>query len=284
MKTIALVNPAAGGVDSDGLERMRAALESAGVRDADVVALDTADSDSQLAELAAKDPDMFVIWGGDGTLRAAMSTLGERTKNLLLLPGGTMNMLTKAIHGDMAWDAILARVIAEPRRRTIPAGEANGHLFYCAMIAGAPVRLAEAREAVRRGELVKAASEAKSALESMESLHMEAKFRNGYDLGGKLPQTSMIAALVGPLSRGGGMEIAALSDLSAAGAMGLVWSSLVSDWRTAENVQIVEAQSLEINAEDGEDIPILIDGEPMQAGARIRVRYLPEAAQCLTAQ
>lgn len=284
MKTIALVNPAAGGVAADGLDRIRAALQTAGVSNAEVVELDTDNCETQLSELARQDPDMFVVWGGDGTLRTAMSTLGERTRNLLLLPGGTMNMLTKAIHGDLPWDEILSRVIAEPRRRTIPAGAANGHTFYCAMIAGAPVRLAEAREAVRRGELVKAASEAKSALESLESLHLDAKFRNGYDLGGKLPQTSMIAALVGPLSRGGGMEIAALSDLSATGAMALVWSSLVSDWRTAENVQIVPAQSLEISSEDGEDIPVLIDGESLEAGSRVRVKYIPEAAQCLTAQ
>lgn len=283
MKTFALVNPAAGSVPADGLEQMSAALERAGVRDADVITLEGAGCQDQMTALADMDPDLLVVWGGDGTLRSALSLLGPRTPNLLLLPGGTMNMLTKAIHGDQPWDEILEAVLRSPQRRTIPAGEANGHLFYCAMIAGAPVKLAEAREAVRRGELVKAAAAASTALEAMESLHLEARFRDGYQSSGKLPHTNMIAALVGPLSRNGGMEIAALSDLTAGGTLGLMWSSMVSDWRAAGNVEIVEAERMTIEAEEDEDIPILVDGEAVEAGRTVRVKYIAEATMCLTA-
>ncbi len=283
MKTIALVNPAAGSVPEDGLEHMSEALKEAGVHDADIVILDPEDCQSQLTGIADASPDLMIVWGGDGTLRSAMSLAGQRTSNLLLLPGGTMNMLTKAIHGDLPWQDILKNVLTSPQRRTIPAGKANDHLFYCAMIAGAPVKLAEAREAVRRGDVVKAAVEARSALEAMESLHLEARFRNGYDSSGRLPHTNMIAALVGPLSRGGGMEIAALSDLTTGGTLGLMWSSIVSDWRLADNVEIINADRMTIEAEEDEDIPILVDGEAVEAGQVVRVSFVPEAAQCLTA-
>lgn len=37
--------------------------------------------------LAAQQPDLFVVWGGDGTLKGALETVGQITPNLLLLPG-----------------------------------------------------------------------------------------------------------------------------------------------------------------------------------------------------
>ena len=99
MKTIALYNPAAGSVTPDGGEKLRAALEEAGVRGADFLELDRANCETQLKELADANPDLLVVWGGDGTLRTALTVAGQ-TPNLLLLPGGTMNLLTKSIHGD----------------------------------------------------------------------------------------------------------------------------------------------------------------------------------------
>ncbi|HEX5007132.1 MAG TPA: diacylglycerol kinase family protein, partial [Hyphomonadaceae bacterium] len=171
MKTFALYNPASGSVTADGGEKLRAALDEAGVRGAELVELDREDCEKQLKLLAAANPDLLIVWGGDGTLRTAL-TLAGQTPNLLLLPGGTMNLLTKSIHGDKAWDVILKEVLAGPKRKVIPAGKANDENFYCAMLAGAPARLAEAREALRRGELVKAAAEARAALETLSNLNL----------------------------------------------------------------------------------------------------------------
>src|SRR5688572_25556929 len=106
MKTIALYNPASGSVTADGAERLRAALEDAGVRGADLVEMNRDDCERQLKRLAGSNPDLFVVWGGDGTLRTALNLIGQ-TSNLLLLPGGTMNLLTKSIHGDKTWEDIL---------------------------------------------------------------------------------------------------------------------------------------------------------------------------------
>lgn len=281
MKTIALYNPAAGSVTPDGGEKLRAALEEAGVRGADLVELDRENCETQLKEFAAANPDLFVVWGGDGTLRTAL-TLAGQTPNLLLLPGGTMNLLTKSIHGDKPWDVVLKDVLAGPKRTIIPAGKVNDEHFYCAMLAGGPTRLAEAREALRRGELVKAAVEARAALDTLGNLNLEARYRDGYTFERAcLPPTSIIGVLVGPMARAAEMEVAALTDSTPGAALNAIWSSFVSDWRSAPGVTVAPARSLVIEG-DG-PIPVIIDGEAIEAGDTVRVSYVKEAAQCLTA-
>jgi diacylglycerol kinase family enzyme len=61
-----------------------------------------------------------------------------------------------------------------------------------------------------------------------------------------------------------------------------MWSSFLSDWRSAPNVTVVPARSLVIESGDG-DIPVIIDGEAIEVGDTVRVSYVKEAAQCLTA-
>ena len=85
--------------------------------------------------------------------------------------------------------------------------------------------------------------------------------------GGRLPTTSIIGAIVGSLTKSGkGMEVAALADPTTTGALNVVWTSFFTDWRSAPGVTIAPATSLEIGNEDGGDIPVIADGEPMEAG------------------
>lgn len=284
MKTVALFNPTSGSVSGEAAERLSAALETAGVHGADVVEIDQSDCEGQLKRLAAAKPDLFVVWGGDGTLRAALGVIGKAAPNLLLLPGGTMNLLARSIHGDRAWDQVLADVLAAPKRVTLSAGKVNDEIFfYCAMLAGAPARFAEARESLRRGELVKAATEARAALETLGTLHLDARYRDGYTFEhGRLPATSIVGALVGPLAHNHPMEIAALAEPSPGAALNVIWSSFVSDWRNAPGVTIVPARSMVIESDAG-DIPIIVDGEAIEVGRRAHVKHVEEAAQCLTA-
>lgn len=285
MKTIALFNPRSGSVPADAHERLRAVLEEAGHGGADLVETHPEDQEGQLRELAAASPDLFIVWGGDGTLRAALSTVGEVTSNLLLLPGGTMNLLPRTLHGEKTWDNVLRDVIRSPRRHILPAGEVNGERFYCAMLAGAPARFAEARESLRRGDIGKAAEEARVAIDVLNNLHLDARYADGYTFGGaKLPTTSVIGAVIGSLTKAGsGMEVAALANPTTGGALNVVWSSFFSDWRNAPGVEVSPATSLEIASADDEEIPVIADGEHVEGGSQVRVRFIAEAATCLVA-
>ncbi len=284
MKILAIINPASGGVVADGERRMREVLVGLRHGDAEIVTLDPAACIKDMRALAQSRPDMAIVWGGDGTLRAALAEFAPYTPNLVLLPGGTMNLLVKSIHGDRPWDEILHDTIASPRRRPVMAGECNGERFYCAMLAGAPARLAEARESLRRGDLGAVVSETAAALDVLQSTRLSARYAGRYTFGRDLlPPTSVIGAMVGPLAREGEMEVAALADPSALTALGVVWSSLTGDWRSAPGVAVALARTLEIASETGEPIPVILDGEAIEPTDIVTVSYLGKAAECLTA-
>jgi diacylglycerol kinase family enzyme len=285
MKTIALFNPKSGSVPADGRERLQAVLESAGHAHAELVEADPGDPGAQLRELAARGPDLFIVWGGDGTLRAALTEVGAKTSNLLLLPGGTMNLLPRILHGEKSWEDVLRDVIKGPRRKTLPAGEVNGQAFYCAMLAGAPARFAEAREALRRGDLGKAAGEARAAIDVLNTLHLGARYSNGYAFADeRLPTSSVIGAVIGALTKTGeGMEVASLANPTTGGALNVVWTSFFTDWRNAPGVEVAPATSLDVESEDGEQIPVIADGEPADADERVHVTFREKAAECLVA-
>ena len=79
------------------------------------------------------------------------------------------------------------------------------------------------------------------------------------------------------------MEVAALASPTTGGALNVVWSSFFTDWRTAPGVTVVPANAMEIVNTDGGDIPVIADGEHIDAGPKVTVSFVEEAAQCLTA-
>lgn len=285
MKSIALFNPKSGSVPPDARERLMAALQEAGVNGAELIETDPDDCNGQLARLAETRPDLFVVWGGDGTIRAALSIVGPTTPNLLLLPGGTMNLLPRAIHGEKAWDQVLRDVMAEPKRIDLSAGSVNGHLFYCAMLAGAPAQFAEVRESLRRGDIAKAAASTATAIETLRNLHLEARYADGYAFkDSRLPTSSIVGAIIGSLTKAGhGMEVASLANPTTTGALNVVWTSFFTDWRNAPGVEVAPATSLDIGNDDGGDIPVIADGEPIESAPRLEVTFVEKASQCLSA-
>jgi len=285
MKTIALFNPRSGSVPPDAREKMAAVLGEYGITDPEMVETDPEDCAGQIRALAEKQPDLFMVWGGDGTIRSALSIAGPITDRLLILPGGTMNLLPKAVHGDKTWDQIVRDVLKHHTTQTLSAGDVNGELFYCAMLAGAPARFAEVRENLRKGDLGAAAAGAAGAIDTLKSLNLVASYADGYSfVDSRLPVSSVVGAVIGSLTRTGrGMEVASLANPTATGALNVVWTSFFTDWRKADGVETAPAISLEIGNDDGGDIPMIADGEPVEAAPVARVKFVERASQCLAA-
>jgi hypothetical protein len=80
------------------------------------------------------------------------------------------------------------------------------------------------------------------------------------------------------------MEVACLSHPSLGSALDAVWSSFHAGWRNLEGLTIVPAQTLVIDNEDGDSIPVIVDGEAIEVGTHLRVTYVEEAARCLVAE
>jgi diacylglycerol kinase family enzyme len=281
-RAIAVVNTAAGGTGANALHRMRQALRRLGIHEAEVVAFDFGDGAAQLRRLASGEPDAFIVWGGDGTHRTALGTLGLEPSRLVLLPGGTMNLLSRFLHGPAPWDRILEAVLAASAPRPLPAGEIKGERFFCAMLAGAPARFAQARESLRHGQIGRAMGEVGVALDAIHDLHLRARYRNG-GAEHKLAETCLVAALVGPLSNGRGMEVAALPHPTVATTLDAIWSSFHQGFRNLPGIAIADAEGLEVDNTSEDAIPVIIDGEAIRTGRRVDVRFVEQGAWCLTA-
>ncbi len=94
--------------------------------------------------------DLLVIAGGDGT---AVSVLQQARQAgvmaaMIPLPLGTANLLPRRLYGDRSFQTILSE-LEDYQSLTLPAGEVAGRYFFVAMMAGAPVRFGQAREAMR---------------------------------------------------------------------------------------------------------------------------------------
>lgn len=284
MKTIALINSMAGSVGASGAQRLRSALAKVGLDHADIRELDRQDSRLQLTRIEEEAPDLLIAWGGDGTHRSVLEVLGRHTSRLLLLPGGTMNLLPKWLHGDKPWEAVLWSVLASPTPRLLPAGKIGDSLFFCAMLAGVPARFAEAREDIRRGDLGRAVHDAGLALGSVQTTHLETSF--GKDLrhaDHHFPPGNVVGALVGPLAGNNRMEVVRTSLPSGLSALEFAWSSFASSWRTRPGIAIEAADVLVIDDADGAEIPAIIDGERINPGPSLEVTFVEGAATCLVA-
>ena len=282
MSTLAVVNSAAGGVGPDGRERIRNALAHLGHDSAEIVEFDRAAGVRQFRRMCEQPRDCVVVWGGDGTHRTALNAIGRDTDRLLLLPGGTMNLLTKWLHGNRPWQAILEAVLARGRARVLPAGQVNGNLFFCALLAGAPAWLAGARESLRAGDLGHAFHDVEEASNATRNLHLVSRSPDANAGTAEAAGGNMVGAFVGPLSSSGSMEVSTLAVPSLISAIEAIWSSFRADWRQLADTRIRIRQSLIIESSEGADIPVIMDGERVDVGSRFRIDFAERGARCLT--
>jgi len=129
-----VANPAAGkGRQGRQEQRLRAALEAAGVA-GEWLETRAPDDGIALAEGSAREgASMVVAVGGDGTVNEVVGGLlrvPAETRPLLgVFPAGTGNDYSRLL-GLRAWDVEgAARVLLDRRVRTLDAGEVNGRFF-----------------------------------------------------------------------------------------------------------------------------------------------------------
>lgn len=105
-----------------------------------------------VADLDAAEVDTLVVLAGDGTINHAACRYSEWRGALLILPGGTMNLLAKALHGNAAAEEIVAGARAA-RAVSLPLVEAEGHCAFVGLILGPATSWNRARERLRAGKL-----------------------------------------------------------------------------------------------------------------------------------
>lgn len=122
----------------------------------------------EAATLRANNIDLLLVWTGDGTINAAATKVAGWDGAVLPLPGGTLNLLSKALHGDRPVRDILADVLSgKARRRPIPTVRSDSGEAFITVVAGPATHWAEVRETMRQDGIIEASRAAPETLETM---------------------------------------------------------------------------------------------------------------------
>lgn len=272
-----LVNPASGGVGPNAAAEVDAILSRYDVT-ARVVTLDGPHISKQIAEALQARPDVLFVLAGDGTARSVASRAGPDGPLIGPLPGGTMNMLPKALYGAGNWQEALERALDEGVAQPVAGGEVDGEAFYCAAIMGSPALWAPAREAVREGRIRLAYLYARRALRRAFSGRIRFALDDG--LREKAEALVLISPMISrAMDDNVGLEAAVMKTARTSDAVRLAAHALFTDWRRDPSVETRPTRHVIIVSRA--NIPAVVDGEPMNLGREARVRFLPRAFMAL---
>jgi len=274
-----VVNPKSGGVGAKAAAECEALCRAFEGVQWNLVEADPAKVGQAVEDALAKRPDLLVVLAGDGTARTAASLAGPDGPLIAPLPGGTMNMLPKALYGTTDWKEALNVALTDGAVRPVGGGEVEGQAFYCAAVLGSAALWAPAREAVRSGAPKLAWLYAKRAFRRTFSRRI--RFRLDDD---NIASKSMALALISPLISRAleaplGLEAASLNPAHAREAFRLATRALFADWRADPAVETRVVQKAQVWART--PIPAILDGESVQLGHRAEVRYVSCAFRAL---
>jgi diacylglycerol kinase family enzyme len=224
------------------------------------------------AETAGQKPDLLIVLGGDGTIRAAADACAERGAYLIPLPGGTMNMLPRALYGDLSWEDALEKILTAPSLKVLSGGRIAGQQFLVAAIAGAPALWAEPRESIREGDIVDAIEKGRVAFRRT----FETKVQ--YLISGRIKGEAEAVAVISPtISRemsdsDQALEVAVIDVDSAGDVISLATSAAFNKWRDDRNVLLTKTKR--VSMQSSKDIPAMLDGENVNLGTNAEVNFI----------
>lgn len=260
-RAIVVVNERAGSVARDSADQLVAQLRDLGGDVAGVFR-----SPEEIEPAAAKGADLVVVLGGDGTARAAAEMFGAGPA-LVLLPGGTMNVLPQALYGSRSWPEALAAAIGHGRIARLVAGDANGKRFFIAAFFGAPTLLARVREAVRDGHLRVAWRRLQNAFQRAFARRLAVRVANG-----SAARAEAFGVLCPPYNgaiEGQALEWVRLNWFGVSDMVRVGLRSVIGAWRDDPSVDFTRNVRGEVRSPGF--IPAILDGEPVMFFSRVDV-------------
>ena len=224
--------------------------------------------------------DLLIIYGGDGTCKSGAIVAREAGIALVALPGGTMNMLPKALYGTDDWQVALERALSQESPRWQAAGNINDHIFFCGAIIGDPILMSEARESLRDGEVIKAVKKLPGIMSAI-SHGEEFEFtvdRKRFDKDVNALQVYCPYMSAGATSPDH-FELASVPQLSMSEVIGIGAKAIAQDWRDSGHVKTALARHVTIKGQGAFDI--LLDGEPEQINCPVNIGLEPQGVLVL---
>lgn len=276
-----LVNPLSGSVGAGAAAEAESILADYAC-EASVVTLKAGEFDAQIQAALDACPDVLFVLAGDGTAGSIASRAGPDGPLIAPLPGGTMNMLPKALYGASDWKTALKVALEEGAPQVVAGGEVSDgdttQAFFCAAVFGSPALWAPAREAIRVGKPGLAWAYARRALKRAFSGKMR------FCLDGQPPRRAEALVLISPMisramDEDTGLEAAVMNPSDAAEVFRLAAHAVFDDWRQDPAVTTRTTRRVELRARSR--IPAVIDGEPLLLRPEARVRFIRKAFRAL---
>ncbi len=252
MKTLWFVtNPQSGSATQEKCVALEAVFAERGLTLAGRTAF-PAEPIPDMATLDSAGVDTVVLFAGDGTINAALCALADWSGAFLILPGGTMNMLAKMLHGDADPAAIVHAAHVDARRVALPYVAAGPHRAFVGLIIGPAAHWGRAREAARAGRVARLAGALRNAWR--RTFGRGIRLRGISDMDGRYQ-----AIFVAPTD--GALQVNAVDARDWGAIAELGWSWLTGDWVAARAVTRREAAQIEPYS--SRPVLALFDGEPV---------------------
>lgn len=259
-----VVNPASGGNAAEAVEDLRRVLGEAGFG----VACETAfpgDPAPTPEDLERADIGLVAVYAGDGTINTVVTGLYGWHGAVLVLPGGTMNLLSRRLHGERAVAAIIAD-IAAGRVRTIrpKVARSGGGDALAGLLVGPATRWGEVREAMRSFDVLETAERAGEAL---------AETTTGAPVACIEPRIGQAEGypLLALDPREGGLHVAAYHAETPGEYLSQTLALIRRNFREGPHDDLGEVPELVVAAQDGGPVDLLVDGEQAEGAAKEHV-------------
>jgi len=222
------------------------------------------------AMLDAGGIECVAVFAGDGTINALLTALAGWRGAVLVLPGGTMNLLYHRLHGDRTMEQVIAAAAsgrAATRRPGVircPFGTA-----YAGMLAGPGTTWGKVREAMREADVIELASGTVEALEETLAGDMIACRNPALGRAEGYPLVSLTP-------HDGGIEVEAYHAESAGQFIEQAWALLRRNFREGPHDALGRVPELSLASTHGQEFRLLVDGELVEAASEVEF----EVAAC----
>lgn len=266
IRAFVLVNESAGSVGKGARDALLSIVAEVG---AEVIAVREDVNDLAACRREAFKADVIIVLGGDGTARAAAEAFSAGPP-LILLPGGTLNILPHALYGERNWQDALRGALKGGRVVRLVGGKANGKKFFVAGLFGPPTLLARARESVRKGHFLEAIRRFDHAFRRMFSRPMVVHAE-----GSAVARVEGVGVLC-PAYAGeiqdSALEWVQLDVTRVTEFIRVGLRSVIGGWRDDDTIALSRAQRGEIRSRGV--IPAVLDGEPVTFMSRVKIEIL----------
>lgn len=154
-----VVNEASGSNSAAAVTAILKALADAGHAPSRVVRFPEENLPDRAA-LEVEGVGLLVTFTGDGTINAQVARIHDWQGYLLVLPGGTKNLLAKSLHGEVGVATIIERLGAgelRPREDARMIRSTHGDAL-CEIVVGPGARWSDVRETIRYGDVAAVAT------------------------------------------------------------------------------------------------------------------------------